>query len=66
MRPLEQYTTLRKGQEIMLQLEEEAWKERIARLKATGRNLAHWLGMRLVRWGYKLEQYSMQPGESAA
>lgn len=50
----EPYPTIRKGREILQQQEATIWKERTARLRKWRRNLAHWFGVRLIRWGYQL------------
>ena len=60
MRPLEQYVTLRRGREVFRRQEEEEWVEQARQSSIVSRRLAHWLAMRLVRWGYKLERYSEQ------
>jgi hypothetical protein len=56
MRPLEQYVTLRPGQEALRQQAGVKWRLRVAMLRKWYRKLAHWLGIRLVTWGHKLEQ----------
>ena len=54
MRTREPYVTLRRGREVLQQQEEEAWKERTARLRKWRRKFTHWIGIRLMRWGYQL------------
>jgi hypothetical protein len=58
MRPLEQYATLRKGRAALRLQEEKEQVERARQLRILHRKLVHWLAMRLVMWGYKLEQYA--------
>ena len=65
MRPLEQYVTLRRGRTILSQQTEEEWMEQARQLRIVRQKLAHWLGMRLVRWGYRLEQYAVSDKISA-
>ena len=65
MRPLEQYTTLRKGRTALRQQTEKEWMERTRLLRIMRLQLVHWLGMRLVRWGYKLERYAVSSKISA-
>ncbi len=55
MRTREPYPTLRRGREALRQQEAVAWKQRTARLRTWRRKLAHWLGIRLIRWGQQLE-----------
>ena len=56
MRPLEQYVTLRRGREVIRQQADGEWRLRVAILRKCYRKLAYWFGIRLVTWGYKLEQ----------
>ena len=59
MRPLEQYATLRRGCTMLNQQAEYERKERVRQFRIVRQELAHWLGIRLVKWGYKLEQYAV-------
>ncbi len=56
MRPLEQYVTLRRGREALRQQADERRAHQIALLKKQYACFTRWLGIRLVIWGYKLQQ----------
>jgi hypothetical protein len=56
MRPLEQYATLRRGRKILLQQENEEWRHRTATLRKWSHMFAHWLGLHLILWGYRLQR----------
>jgi hypothetical protein len=74
MHPIEHYETLRRGREELLK---RAEYERMARKaiveQRVNRNIhkaANWLGMHLVSWGQKLEQFGAfakrQPTQTTA
>ncbi len=56
MRPLEQYATLRRGRKILLAQENEEWRQRTALLRKGYYTFAHWLGLHLIMWGYRLQR----------
>jgi hypothetical protein len=64
MHPIDQYTTIKRRQEELQRRAEYEKMVRAARLKrrthqCVHREVANWLGMHLVRWGQKLEQFGM-------
>ena len=64
MHPIDQYTTIKRGQEELRRRAEYERMVRAARLKRrthqpVHREVANWLGVHLVRWGQKLEQFGM-------
>ena len=61
MHPIEHYETLRRGHEELLRRAEYERMARKAKIdQGMNRNIhkaANWLGMHLVSWGEKLEQF---------
>jgi hypothetical protein len=65
MRPLEQYATLRRGRKILLQQEQDEWRSRAMLLRKASHKLAHWLGLHLILWGYRLQRIGVPGSESS-
>ena len=75
MHPIDYYETIKRGREELLQRAEYARMVRAARLKRGTnqkfhREVANWLGVHMVRWGQKLEQFGthrpLQPSPPAS
>jgi hypothetical protein len=61
MHPIDHYETIRRGhKELLKRAEYERMARKALREQKTSRIIhkaANWLGMRLVRWGEKLEHF---------
>ena len=74
MHPIDHYETLRRGREELLRRAEYERKARKAKIEqGMNRNMlkaANWLGMHLVSWGQKFEQFGAfakrQPAQTTA